>query len=139
MSDAPARRPRPGLTQDNRPFFDAASRDELVIQRCVSCGTLQHPPSPRCASCGSYETDWVRAGGGGSVYAFTVAHHPQVAGFDYPLVIAVVELDEGTRLVTNLVDVDPARVHIGMRVAVRFVDVDDELRLPLFAPEEDVH
>lgn len=131
-----ARRPRPGLTQDNRPFFDAASEGRLVIQRCRSCETLQHPPAPRCATCGSYDLGWVDASGKGTVYAYTVAHHPQVDGFDYPLVIAVVELAEGTRLVSNIVDCDPRSVSIGMPVTVRFVAVDPELRLPLFVPSE---
>ena len=130
------RRPRPGLTQDNGPFFDAAAEDRLVIQRCTACATLQHPPAPRCAACASYSLGWIEASGPGTVYAFTVAHHPTVDGFDYPLVIAVIELAEGTRLVSNVIDCDPAAVHIGLPVMVRFVDVDDELRLPLFAPIE---
>lgn len=133
-SAATARRPRPGLTQDNRPFFDAAAEGRLVIQQCSACRVFQHPPAPRCAACGSYEMQWIDASGEGAVYAFTVAHHPQVDGFEYPLVVAVIELAEGTRLVSNVIGCDPAEVHIGMPVAVRFVDVDDELRLPLFAP-----
>ena len=74
------------------------------------------------------------ASGRGTVYSFVVVHHPQVPGFDYPLPIAVVELEEGTRLVADLVGVDPADVHIGMPVGGEFVAVDDELTLPMFRP-----
>ena len=95
---------------------------------------LRHPPRPACAKCGSFEWDTVTASGRGTVYSFVVVHHPQVPAFDYPLPIAVVELEEGTRLVADLIGVDPAAVHIGMPVIVEMVAVDDELTLPMFRP-----
>jgi uncharacterized OB-fold protein len=76
----------------------------------------------------------VTSSGRGTVYSYVVVHHPQVPAFDYPLPIAVVELQEGTRLVADLVGVAPDAVRIGMPVAVEFVAVDDELTLPLFRP-----
>jgi hypothetical protein len=68
------------------------------------------------------------------VYSYVVVHHPQVGGFDYPLPIAVVELEEGTRLVGDVIGIDPADVHIGMPVVAEMVAVDDELTIPMFRP-----
>ena len=130
----PPLRPRPAVTPDLAFFFDGVRRGELLIQRCAACGTLRHPPRPACARCGSFEWDTVTASGRGTVYSFVVVHHPQVPGFDYPLPIAVVELEEGTRLVADLIDVDPAEVRVGMPVTVEMVAVDDELTLAMFRP-----
>ena len=131
---APVLRPRPALTQDNSFFFEGARQGQLLIQRCGSCGALRHPPRPACAICRSFEWDTVVASGRGTVYSYVVVHHPQVAAFDYPLPIAVVELEEGTRLVADLVGVEPDAVRIGMAVTVEFVATDDELTLPMFRP-----
>jgi len=127
-------RPRPALTQDNAFFFEGARRGELLIQRCRSCATLRHPPRPACSVCRSFDWDTVTASGAGTVYSYVVVHHPQVKPFDYPLPIAVVELEEGTRLVADLIGVAPDAVRIGMPVVVDFVAVDDELTLPMFRP-----
>jgi uncharacterized protein len=128
------RRPRPAITQDNAFFFEGANQGRLLIQRCASCGRLRHPPRPMCSACRSLEWDTVEAAGRGAVYSFVVNHHPQVAAFDYPLVVALVELEEGTRLVSNIVGVDAHEVHVGMPVEVEFVAFDDELTLPQFHP-----
>jgi uncharacterized OB-fold protein len=133
VTDRPLR-PRPALTQDNAFFFEGAREGKLLIQRCGSCGTLRHPPRPACVDCRSFEWDTVEATGRGTVYSYVVVHHPQVPAFDYPLPIAVVELEEGTRLVADLVGVAPEDVTIGMPVVVDFVAVDDELTLPMFRP-----
>jgi len=93
-----------------------------------------YPPRPRCDQCGSYEWDTVEASGRGRVYSYVVNHHPQVPAFDYPLPIALVELEEGTRLVADLVGVDPSAVTIGMPVVVEWQDLDEELSLPAFKP-----
>jgi uncharacterized OB-fold protein len=130
---APARRPRPAVTEDTAFFFEGARRGAL-IQRCSSCGTLRHPPRPACAVCRSFDWDTVTASGRGTVYSYVVVHHPQVPAFDYPLPIALVELEEGTRLVADLLGVAPDAVRIGMPVVVDFVAVDDELTLPMFRP-----
>ena len=127
-------RPRPPRNQDNAFFWEGVDRHELLIQRCSSCGQLRHPPRPMCPNCQSLEWNAVRSSGKGEVYSFIVPHYPQVPMFEYPYVVAVVELEEGTRLITNVVDIDPVDVQVGMCVEVRFVAVDDELTLPLFAP-----
>ena len=128
------KRPRPALTQDNRFFFDGAKEHKLLIQRCTTCGTLRHPPRPSCGHCRSFEWDTVVASGRGTVYSFVVNHYPQVPAFDYPLVVALVELEEGTRLVANVCDVAPEDMFIGMPVIAGFETFDDELSLPVFRP-----
>lgn len=130
------RRPRPALTQDNQFFFDGAKERKLLIQRCASCGTLRHPPRPACAVCRSFEWDTEEASGRGTVFSYTVNHYPQVPAFDYPLLVALVELEEGTRLVANLSGVEPESVAIGMPVVAEFVEFDDDLTLPVFRPVE---
>jgi uncharacterized protein len=127
-------RPRPALTQDNEFFFEGARAGTLLVQRCTVCGTLRHPPRPACPECGAFEWDTVASQGRGTVYSFVVVHHPQIPSFDYPLPIAVVELEEGTRLVADLVAVAADEVRIGMPVQVEMVAVDDELTLPMFKP-----
>jgi uncharacterized OB-fold protein/acyl dehydratase len=129
-----APRPKPPRNQDNAFFWEGVDRGELLIQRCVSCRRLRHPPRPMCPNCQSLEWDSVTSSGKGEVYSFVIPHYPQVPMFEYPYVVAVIALEEGTRLISNVIDIDPGDVAIGMPVEVRFVAVDDELTLPLFAP-----
>ena len=131
------KRPRPALTQDNRFFFEGAHRHELLIQRCQACGTLRHPPRPACAHCRSFEWDTHVASGRGTVYSFVVNHYPRVPAFDYPLIVALVELEEGTRLVANVSGITPEEMAIGLPVVAGFEDFDDELSLPVFHPDPD--
>jgi uncharacterized protein len=130
------RRPRPALTQDNAFWFEGARQHRLLIQRCKQCGTLRHPPRPMCAECRSYEWDVVDASGRGTVYSFVVNHYPQVPAFDYPLAVGLIELEEGTRLVANVIGIDPGDIRIGMPVEVEWVDHDPDLTLPAFRPEK---
>jgi uncharacterized OB-fold protein len=129
-------RPRPAMNQDTEFFWEGAQRGELLIQRCASCGTLRHPPRPACGSCRSLEWDTVRSTGRGTVHSYVVHHYPPVPGFEPPYVVVLVELEEGTRLISNLVDVDANEVTIGMPVEVAFEKVDDDLTLPLFREVE---
>jgi uncharacterized OB-fold protein len=124
----------PTVTPDTQFFWDAAKERRLVIQRCTECGALRHPPRPMCPRCNSLSWDAVPASGRGTVFSFVMPQHPQYPWFEYPYVVALVELDEGTRIVTNLVDVAPEAVTIGMPVAVCFEEFDDGLVLPQFAP-----
>jgi uncharacterized OB-fold protein/acyl dehydratase len=128
------KRPRPSLTQDNQFFFEGTKEGKLLIQRCSNCGTLRHPPRPACPNCRSFDWDTVRSSGRGTIYSYVVNHHPKVPAFDYPLVVALVELEEGTRLVANVSGIDPTAVRIGTPVQARFETFDDELTLPVFHP-----
>lgn len=134
--EARPRRPRPAQTRDNAFWFEAANEHRLVIQRCTGCQTLRHPPRPRCDRCGSYDWDAVDASGRGTVYSFVVNHYPQVPAFDYPLAVGLIELEEGTRLVANIVGIEPSAITIGMPVEVEFVEHDPDLTLPAFHPVE---
>ena len=126
-------RPRPAITHDNAFFFEGAKQGKLLIQRCGACGMLHHPPRAAC-ECGSFEMDTVEASGRGSVYSFVVNHYPQVPAFDYPLPVGLIELEEGVRLVSDIVGIEPGDIRIGMPVEVEFVRFDDELTLPQFRP-----
>ncbi len=126
-------RPRPAITPDNAFFWDGVRERKLLIQRCA-CGRLRHPPGPMCPSCRSLEWDSVEASGRGRVYSYVVAHHPPIPPFAYPNLIALIELEEGTRLVSNLVGVAPADVRVGMPVRVEFREFDGGQILPQFWP-----
>jgi uncharacterized OB-fold protein len=132
----PARRPRPATSKDTEFFWEGAARGELLIQRCSSCGTLRHPPRPACGVCRSFEWDTVRASGRGEVYSHVTMHHPVVPPFEAPYDVALIDLEEGVRMVSNVVGIAPDEVRIGMPVEVVFEKVDDELTLPLFRPRE---
>ena len=124
----------PTVTPDTAFFWDGLVERELRIQRCVDCGRLRHPPRPMCPGCNSLAWDSIVAAGTGTVYSYVLPRHPDF-GFESPHIVALVDLDEGTRILTNLVDVDPDTIRIGMRVRVRFDEFDGGLVLALFTSE----
>ena len=108
-----------------------------MLQRCDACGHRAYPPRANCPACGSDKLVWQPVSGRGSIYTYTVAHRPPHPVFreQCPLVIAVVELDEGPRMMTNIVGCEPSNVFVGQAVVVDFEPVDDsELVLPVFRP-----
>jgi uncharacterized OB-fold protein len=117
------------------PFWLAARDKTLVAPRCGACGQFRLPPTPFCPRCQSTEVDWVTLSGRGTVYSFAVVH-----GFpglpDITLVPVVVDLPDapGARLVSNVIDVDPADVHIGMPLEVVFSPIANDWQIPLFRP-----
>jgi uncharacterized OB-fold protein/acyl dehydratase len=127
-------RPRPSINRDNAFWFEGVQDGKLLIQRCTGCERLRHPPGPACPTCGSFDWDTVEASGRGTVYSFTVNHHPEVPAFDYPLAVGLIELAEGVRLVANVIGVEPDEIEIGQLVQVEFTVFDDELTLPQFRP-----
>ncbi|HEY8478882.1 MAG TPA: bifunctional MaoC family dehydratase N-terminal/OB-fold nucleic acid binding domain-containing protein [Spirillospora sp.] len=129
-------RPRPAINHDNAFWFEAAREHRLVIQRCADCKSLRHPPGPCCPQCGSFAWDTVESAGEGHVYTYVVNHHPRHPAFDYPLVVAVIELAEGTRLIANMTGVAPEDVEIGMPVVLDWIDPDPDLSLPVFRPAD---
>ena len=134
MTDTNDTRPIPEPTLDSQPYWDALKKHRLILQQCASCGTIRHYPRPVCAHCFSMETTWIEASGQGTVYSWTVAHHPFHPGFKgkTPYVLVTVELQEGVRMVSQLPEVDPDAIEIGMPVEVYFEDVTAELTLPMF-------
>jgi uncharacterized OB-fold protein/acyl dehydratase len=125
---------RPPMGHDNAWWWEAIDRGELRIQKCGSCGTLRHPPRPMCDKCQSTDWDSQVSQGRGTVYSYTVMHHPKVPGFEYPFAIVLIELEEGTRIVSNLAGCDPGEVHIGMPVELSIEHADEQLKLPFFRP-----
>jgi uncharacterized OB-fold protein len=135
MSDGKRlQRPLPRIDEETRGFWEACARHELYVQHCRGCRRFRHPPRALCPVCLSSDVDWVRASGRGTVYSFTVTYQNQAPGFreHVPYVLAIVELEEGVRLMTNVVGCAPDAVRIGMPVEVEWEDVTDEVTLPLF-------
>jgi hypothetical protein len=122
------------VTDDSAVFWDAADEHRLVAQQCGGCGALHHPPRPMCPDCSSVEFETAELSGRGTLYSYAVLHHPQHPGFDYPVLAALVDLDEGIRLVSNLVDVNPADIEIGMPLEVTFAPTADDRAIPVFRP-----
>ena len=129
-------KPIPTITAELRPFFDAAKRRELMVQRCRSCQTLRFPAREICSQCLSREVEWVAVSGRGEVFSYNVMHQVYHPGFatEVPYAVVVVKLDEGAKMISNLVGVAPRDIRIGMRVEVVFEDVSDEVTLPKFRP-----
>jgi uncharacterized OB-fold protein len=129
-------RPLPRPSPFSRPFWEAARRHQLMIQRCSACQSHIFYPRYNCPQCGSRDLEWVKASGKGKVYTYTVARRPTHPAFAdrVPYVIAIVELEEGPHLTTNIVDCDPDSVRIDMPLEVTFEDVNEETSLVMFRP-----
>jgi uncharacterized OB-fold protein/acyl dehydratase len=120
------------VNRDNAGFWEGVAAGELRFQRCDDCRTPRFPWLPGCNACGSAAWTAETASGAGTVYSSVVVHHPLPAGFDGPYAVALVELAEGVRMVSNVIGIPPQQVRIGMPVALSFERCDDELTLPLF-------
>ena len=127
-------RPAPVVTDDSAVFWDAAAGHRLVAQRCASCGILRHPPRPMCPHCQSLRSEPAQLSGRGTLYSYAVLHYPQNPAFSYPVLAALVDLDEGIRVVSNLVEVEPARIEIGMPLEVTFAPAGGDSSVPVFRP-----
>jgi len=130
-------RPIPQATPETAEFWAGARRGELRIQRCRACGKAYFFPRPFCPHCSSDDVEWFTASGRGRLYSYVINHRPPPHFKDYaPYVIAVVELEEGPRLMTNIVGVEPAPEHlrIDLPVEVTWERQNDEITLPLFKP-----
>jgi uncharacterized OB-fold protein len=127
------KRPLPHPSELTQPFWDATREHKLVMQRCTNCGTWTWLPQPVCRKCLTPTLEWTPTSGRGTVYTYVIMHRSTLPSFTAPYVIAVVELEEGTRFFTNIVGCDPKDVKIGMPVEVRFND-QGEVSLPEFAP-----
>lgn len=137
-------RPLPRFYADgSREFYEAATKHELRIQQCSECGRFRFPPQVMCPSCRSSKSQWTPVSGRGRIHTFTVVrgYEPRSVPMfswppdQYPIVVVIVELaDAGVRIVSNIIDCDPADLHVGMPVEVTFEDVTDDISLPKFRP-----
>jgi uncharacterized protein len=130
----PPSRPLPVPTPETQHFWDGTARGELLLQRCRDCKTIYFPPQPFCPSCSSDDVEVVRASGRGSLSSYVI-NQRAAPGFEAPYVIAVVELEEGPRLLTNLVGVepDPQLLPLDLPLEAVFESFGD-VRLPFFRP-----
>lgn len=132
----PTGRIEPPVTEEAEAFWSATERRELVLPWCTSCERPFWYPRPVCPRCLRPDIEWRPASGRGEVYAVSVMHRPAHPGMAdrVPYAVALVHLEEGVRLLSNVVDVDPADVHVGMPVAVTWEPMSDGRNLPVFAP-----
>jgi uncharacterized OB-fold protein len=133
----PAKKPIPESDEEWQPFFDGARRGVLMIQQCTQCSTSLAPGTILCIECLSESLRWVQASGRGTLFTFGVMHQTYHPGFsrEVPYNVAVVELEEGPRLNTNIVDVANEDLTVGMPVEVTFEAVSDKVSLPKFRPK----
>ncbi len=134
----PANPPRPRPSEDSAAFWEATAEGRLLLQRCAACGHTIFYPRVNCSACGSTDLSAIEASGRGTVYTYTIARRPTHPAFAEacPYVVAVVELEEGPRLTTNIVGCDPDDVTIGMPVDLTFGEVVDGTALAYFTPPE---
>jgi uncharacterized protein len=125
-------RPLPHPTLLSRPFWDACREGRLTAQRCSDCGELRFIPSAFCAKCLSTDYTWQESSGRGRILTLTVVHRAPTPEFETPFVVAVVRLDEGYDMFTNIVGTPPDEVHIGDAVEVEFEQFTPEITLPFF-------
>jgi len=130
--------PAPLVLPEVRPFWDATAAGRLLLPRCAECQAVIWYPRPFCPACASTHVEWIEASGRGTVYSFTVNRRGQADLADYKdagvYVLAYVELAEGPRMMTNIVDCDPDTVRIGQAVEVVFHDTGQGTALPRFRP-----
>ena len=127
-------KPLPNLDGFSKDFYGFCRRGELRFQRCRGCGAWRHVPREMCAECGCFEWEWAKSSGRGSIFTWTVitrALHPAFSD-DVPFAPAVIELDEGVRLLSQVVDCPPGELEVGMPVEVTFDDAAPEVALPRF-------
>ena len=129
-------KPLPHIDEEMRPWWEAAQRHELYIQKCRDCGDLRFHPRALCTNCMSSRTEWIKCSGRGKIYTFTVTYQNGSSGFrdSLPYVLAWVELEEGVKLLTNIVECPPNQVKIDQRVEAIFDDVTPDVTLVKFRP-----
>jgi uncharacterized OB-fold protein len=129
-------KPLPRPSEDSAPFWEAVGKGELRMQRCADCGHIRFPPAALCARCLSARCEWIALSGRGAVYSWIVVHQSQHPAFnvDVPYNVTIVQLDEGPRLHTNLIECPNDRIHIGMPVEAVFEKVGDDAALVKFRP-----
>jgi hypothetical protein len=129
-------RPLPFPTPETQAYWEACKRHELMLPFCNSCEQSFFYPRPFCPRCFGWDIEWRKASGRGTLYTFAIQYRPQAPGFEPPYVTAIVELEEGPRMMTNLVGVepDPEKIRCDMPVEVTFEAFSDEITLPMWRP-----
>lgn len=135
--DAQAK-PLPQITDLTRPFWSGAKKRQLLMQKCARCGTLNFYPKAWCVECGDRGLEWVQVKPSGTVYSYTVANVVMMnfPGWqeDLPVVLGIIDLDDGARMYGQVTHCPPERMRIGMRVEAYFEDISEEAAVPKFRP-----
>lgn len=138
MAQTPQGKPLPQITDQTRPFWSAAKQRKLVMQKCNRCGTLNFYPKPWCVECGNRGLEWVEVKPYGTVYSLTTAYAVMMNYPDWkedlPVIMCIIDLDDGARMYGQLTDCAPDQARIGMRVQAHFVDISEEAAIPKFRP-----
>jgi uncharacterized OB-fold protein len=121
---------------DSAVYWEAAHRHEFLLQRCGSCEKFRFYPRSHCPYCFSGSFEWRQPLGRGTVYSYTIIHKTPAPGFrdKVPYVLALIDLAEGVRMMTNIIECEPETVEIGMSVEIAFEDINDAISLPQFRP-----
>ncbi len=130
-------KPVPAPDADSAPFWRGCREHRLLLQQCKGCGKFRFPAAQFCPACRSDAAEWLEASGRGTVYSWIVVVHPvpgDIYRDDVPYAVALVDLEEGVRMPTNIIGCDPRYIRAGMAVTVTFDDVSAELTLPKFRP-----
>ncbi|HEX9776367.1 MAG TPA: Zn-ribbon domain-containing OB-fold protein [Actinomycetota bacterium] len=130
--------PRPIAPPDavTEPWWNATREGRLMVQRCATCSHVQHYPRGICTACGARDLALVESSGCGTIYSYSVVRRAPHPALEAPYVVAIVQLEEGPRLLTNVVGCSPEDVRCEQPVAVAWEDLPDGRRLPLFTPQE---
>ena len=125
----------PQPTPETQHYWDGARRGELLLQTCNSCNHTYFPPRPFCPECGSRDVAVVKASGKGRLYSYII-NHMKAPGYEPPFAVAVVELEEGPRIMTNILECEPTpeALQLDMPLEVTFEKLSDEISLPQFKP-----
>jgi len=138
MLTSNALKPLPDITDQTRPFWAAAKQRRLVLQKCARCATFNFHPKPWCIECGSRKLAWTDARPFGTVYSFTISRAVamNLSGWqaELPVLMCLIDLDDGARMYGQVTDCTPEALRIGMRVEVHFEDISDEAAIPKFRP-----
>jgi len=131
--------PTPIVNPDSQAYWDGARQDRLMIRKCKACGELHFMPRYLCPSCWSTELEWIEASGNGEVHSFTVIRRPSLPAFAerVPYVVALIDLDEGPRMLANILGEDALQTRIGDRVAVCFEERGEGAKVPQFKRRSD--
>lgn len=129
-------KPIPTPSEDSRPYWEAARNHELKLQQCCACSAFRFPPAEVCSECICDDYEWKPVSGKGRVFSFVIYHRAYHPGFadELPYVVAVIELDEGPRMLSNVTGCKPEEVRCDMPVEVVFEDITEEMTVPKFQP-----
>lgn len=128
--------PMPNVNEDTIDYWKLLKdTKQLHVQKCRNCGTYSHPPRPVCHNCRKFELEWVPVTGNGVIYSYVVYHRSVHPVFEVPYDVVLVELEEGVRIISNMVNCKPDDIYIGMPVELVVEDIDENLALPKFKPQ----